>query len=238
MAAKITDIKRAAKPAAAPIDGITDTDVANSKRLAIRHGENLRYTTERGWFVHDGRRWTCDEKAVRVQALAVETAISIFDEIKDSADQKGMFAHAKRSHSKGSIDAMIHLARSEPGIAISINDFDAEPNLFNVANGTVNLTAGELQPHRREDLMSNIVEVDFDPKAECELWDAFLWRVIDRDQDLYEYLRRFVGYLLGGDTSDQSLHFLYGVGANGKSVFCEVLMRLLGDYAVAVLAAA
>jgi putative DNA primase/helicase len=29
------------------------------------------------------------------------------------------------------------------------------------------------------------------------------------------------------------LHFLYGLGANGKSTFCEVLMRLLGDYAVA-----
>jgi putative DNA primase/helicase len=40
--------------------------------------------------------------------------------------------------------------------------------------------------------------------------------------------------LLVGDTSDQSLHFLYGLGANGKSVFCEVLMRLLGEYAVAV----
>jgi hypothetical protein len=37
------------------------------------------------------------------------------------------------------------------------------------------------------------------------------------------YLRRFVGYLLVGDTSEQSLHFLYGLGANGKSVFCEVL---------------
>jgi putative DNA primase/helicase len=43
-----------------------------------------------------------------------------------------------------------------------------------------------------------------------------------------------VGYLLVGDTSEQSLHFLWGTGANGKSVLCEVLVRLLGDYAVAV----
>jgi putative DNA primase/helicase len=43
-----------------------------------------------------------------------------------------------------------------------------------------------------------------------------------------------VGYLLVGDTTEQALHFLYGLGANGKSVFCEVLMSLLGDYAVGV----
>jgi putative DNA primase/helicase len=58
--------------------------------------------------------------------------------------------------------------------------------------------------------------------------------VLDRNDELYAYLRRFFGYLLVGDTRDQSLHFLYGLGANGKSVFCEVLMRLLGEYAMAV----
>src|SRR5204863_9206782 len=61
-----------------------------------------------------------------------------------------------------------------------------------------------------------------------------LWRVLDRNDELYAYLRRFVGYLLVGDTREQSLHFLWGLGANGKTVFCEVLLRLLGDYAVAV----
>ena len=48
---------------------------------------------------------------------------------------------------------------------------------------------------------------------------------LDRNEELYAYLRRFVGYLLVGDTSRPSLHFLYGLGANGKTVFCEVLMR-------------
>jgi putative DNA primase/helicase len=216
------------------LDGITDTDVANAKRLATRHGQDLRFTSERGFFVYDGRRWVCDEKQVRVQAFAKSTALSIYDEIKDSSDQRTMFRHAKKSQSKAAIDAMIWLVRSEPDIAISLNDFDADSDLFNVANGTVNLDTCGLRPHRREDLISNMVDVKFDPDAGCELWDAFVWRVTDRNEDLYNYLRRFVGYLLGGDTSDQSLHFLYGVGANGKSVFCEVLMRLLGDYAVAV----
>jgi putative DNA primase/helicase len=213
---------------------ITDTDIANGKRLAARHGENLRFTIERGWYVWDRRRWQCDEKLVAVQSFAKETAISIFDEIKAAADPKAMFAHARRSQSKKSIEAMMWLARSEPGIPARLTEFDADGWALNLVNGTLDLRSGELRAHRREDLISNLVNIAFDPVAECELWDVFLWRVLDRNEELYAYLRRFVGYLLVGDTSDQSLHFLYGLGANGKSVFCEVLMRLLGEYAVAV----
>lgn len=213
---------------------ITDTDIANGQRLAARHGDDLRFTVERGWLVWDGRRWAIDEKGVQVQARAKETALSIFDEIKGALDRDVRMRHAKRSQSKGAIEAMIWLARSEPGIPARLTTFDADGWVLNVANGTLDLRAGELRAHRREDLISNLVEIAFDPTAECELWDSFLWRVLDRSEELCAYLRRFVGYLLVGDTSDQSLHFLYGLGANGKSVFCEVLLRLLGEYAVAV----
>jgi putative DNA primase/helicase len=212
----------------------TDTDIANGRRLAERHGADLRFTPERGWHVWDGRRWAPDEKSVGVQARAKATALAIFDEVKGSADRDALFKHAKRSQQKGAIEAMMWLARSEPGIPARLTDFDADGYLLNVSNGTVDLRTGKLRPHYREDLISNLIEVAFDPQAECELWDAFLRRVLNHNVELYAYLRRFVGYLLVGDTSEQSLHFLWGLGANGKSVFCEVLVRLLGDYAVAV----
>lgn len=213
---------------------ITDTDLANGRRLAARHGADIRFTPERGWLVWDGRRWAVDDKQVQIQARAKETAGSIYGEVRDALDKDATFKHAKRSQSKGAIEAMMWLARSEPGIPARLTDFDANGWLFNVANGTVNLRTGELQEHRREDLISNLSEIAFDSGAVCELWDGFLWRVTAKNDELYAYLRRFVGYLLVGDTSEQALHFLYGLGANGKSVFCEVLMRLLGEYSVAV----
>jgi putative DNA primase/helicase len=210
-----------------------DSDIANARRLAARHGLDLKFTPERGWYVWDGRRWALDDKCIEVQARAKETAVFIFDEIRDAADRDARMQHAKRSQSKASVEAMIWLTRSEQGIPTKLTEFDKDGWLFNVANGTLDLRTGELLAHRREDLITNIVEIAFDPVAECELWDAFLWRVLDHDEQLYAYLRRFVGYLLVGDTSEQSLHFLYGLGNNGKTVFCEVLMRLLGDYAMA-----
>jgi putative DNA primase/helicase len=213
---------------------ITDSDVANGRRLAARHGSDLKFTVERGWFVWNGRHWQADEKGVLVQARAKDTSLSIFDEIRESVDRDARMRHARKSQSKSAIEAMIWLARSEPGIPSRLTRFDADGWVLNLANGTLDLRTGQLRPHCREDLISNLVEITYDPQASCEGWDAFLWRVLDRNVELYEYLRRFVGYLLVGDTREQSLHFLYGLGANGKSVFCEVLVRLLGDYAVAV----
>jgi putative DNA primase/helicase len=221
------------KPKDGTASQILDSDIANAKRLATRHGKDLKFTPERGWHVWDGRRWAVDDRGIEVQARAKDTAVAIFDEIKDAHDRDARMQHAKRSQSKSSVESMIWLARSEPGIPARLTDFDKNGWVLNVGNGTLDLRTGELRPHAREDLISNLVSVDFDAAAECELWDAFLWRVTDRNDELYAYLRRFVGYLLVGDTSDQSLHFLYGLGANGKSVFCEVLMRLLGEYAMA-----
>ena len=212
---------------------LTDTDIANSQRFARQHGADVRFTPERGWFVWDGRRWLADDKNLLVVTRAKQTVLAIFDELKSAANRDEVFRHARKSQSKSAIEAMIWLARSEPGVPMRLTDLDADGWVLNVGNGTLDLRTGKLGPHSREDLISNLINVQFDPKADCELWDAFLWRVTDHDEELYNYLRRFVGYLLVADTSDQSLHFIWGLGANGKSVFFEVLLRLLGDYAVA-----
>lgn len=221
---------------AAEIGGkqFSDTDIANAVRLAQRHGANMRFTAAAGWLVWDGARWREDPKCVAVQAFAKRTALSIFDEIKDAPDRKAMMKHAQSSQSKRAVEAMLWLARSEPGIPAELTDFDADPMLLNVANGTLDLRTGELRPHRREDLLTRITPIAYERTAECERWDAFLWEVLGKDQELYQYARRLVGYLLTGKTSEQVLHFLYGLGANGKSVFCEVLEDLLGDYAIVV----
>jgi putative DNA primase/helicase len=212
--------------------GFDDTDIANAARFARLHGTNVRFTPERGWIVWDGRRWAVDERCIRVQELAKQTAKAIFDEIKDAADRTGMFSHAKRSQSRKAVEAMVYLARSEPGIPARITDFDRDGWLLNVCNGTIDLRTGAFRQNDKGDLISNMSEVNYDPEAKCDLWDSFLWRITNRNAELCDYLRRVVGYLLAADVSDQSVYFLYGSGANGKSKFCEVIMKMMGDYAV------
>lgn len=64
------------------------------------------------------------------------------------------------------------------------------------------------------------------------MWLEFLNRVTNQDEELRAYLRRLGGYLLTGVTTEQTFHFLYGEGANGKSDYCEIIAQLLGEYAM------
>lgn len=211
---------------------IRETDVANAKRFAADHGRRVRFTIERGWFSWDGRRWAPDEKAVAVQALAKQTALALFDEIRNSPDQKLAFAHARRSQSRQAIDAMVYLARSEPGIPARLTDFDADPMAFNCANGTLDLRTGKLRPHDPLDLITAMSPVVYDADATCKLFDVFLRQILNGDEALVAYLQRVIGYLLTGLTIEQVLHFFHGLGANGKSTLCEIILAIMGDYAI------
>jgi P4 family phage/plasmid primase-like protien len=69
------------------------------------------------------------------------------------------------------------------------------------------------------------------PNGDCPTWQKFLATVTAGDAELQAYLRRVVGYGLTGVTTEHALFFLYGTGANGKSVFVNVVSTVLGDYA-------
>jgi putative DNA primase/helicase len=69
------------------------------------------------------------------------------------------------------------------------------------------------------------------PKAgRREIWVKFLDEITGRDQTLQQFLQRVAGYALTGVTSAQALFFLYGTGANGKSVFLSTLAGIFADY--------
>lgn len=65
-------------------------------------------------------------------------------------------------------------------------------------------------------------------------WLQFLDQVFNGDQELIDWMQRFCGYLLTGSTQEQIFLFCFGHGANGKSVFIEVLKHIIGDYSRAI----
>jgi len=69
------------------------------------------------------------------------------------------------------------------------------------------------------------------PQGDCLVWRRFLGEITGGDPDLQDYLARIVGYALTGITSEHALFFLFGTGANGKSVFVTTIATILGDYA-------
>ena len=137
---------------------------------------------------------------------------------------------AKKCQGRARLEAMIALAQSELPIATHSDDFDKNDWLLNVNNGAIDLRTGRLQPHRREDYITKIAPVHFDPHATCPTWMAFLRRIMNGDQDVIDFLQRAIGYSLTGATVDHALFFAYGGGQNGKSTFFETLAALLGEY--------
>jgi putative DNA primase/helicase len=125
---------------------------------------------------------------------------------------------------------MLALAQSEEPLCAAASEFDRDPFVLNLLNGTLDLRTGQLRPHRQTDMLTRLASVVFDPDATCPGWDRFLARVLP-DLDVRRFVQRFIGYCLTGDVSEQVLAFLHGLGANGKSVLLDVLLALLGDYA-------
>lgn len=204
------------------------TDAGNADRFVARHGENVRYNEQFGWMVWTGTHWSRDSLAV--SPLMVETAISIHAEAARCPDpdgQKHITKWAIRSQMAGSIQSALWLARSL--VVASADLFDAQPLALTVANGTLDLRTGTLGPHRREDYATRCVAIEYDQDALCPTWDAFLARILP-GQPEREFIQRAIGYSLTGSTTEQVLFFLYGHGANGKTVLVETLRSLLGAY--------
>lgn len=210
------------------------TDLGNAERLASEFGDRLRYCYERKrWLFWTGKVWEWDW-GNKVKALAKLAVRNIYHEAADEPDEKRckeLAHHARSSESGHRIDAMINLAESEPGIPVKVTELDTNPWLFNCLNGTIDLTTGQLLPHRKEDLLTVIVPVEYHPDAPCPRWLTFLNEVTGGDAELQGYLQRAVGYSLTGDTKSQVLFFLYGLGNNGKSTFVTTIRKMHGGYA-------
>ncbi len=208
---------------------LTDTDLANARRFIDQHGDDVRWTPERGWLVWDSCRWQIDDMH-QIEAKAKTTVESIFDEIKSAPNRDERFRFAKKSQSARGIKDLLFLARSDPKVTARLVDFDTDPWLFNCTNGTLDLQTGKLLPHSREDMLTRLSPVDYKPEATCELWLKFLRRIMAGNDDLILFLQRAAGYSLTGLVIEQVLFFCYGIGQNGKTVFLEVMQSLLGDY--------
>jgi putative DNA primase/helicase len=100
---------------------------------------------------------------------------------------------------------------------------------------TINLRTGAVRPPDPLDYNTKVTAVcAAPPGTPAPLWAAFLERVTDGDTELQKYLQRVAGYCLTGSVAEHALFFLYGTGANGKSVFVNTLVEIMGDYALTI----
>lgn len=194
--------------------------IGNGERFSAMHARDARYCRELDtWFVWDTTRWLAS--STRIEAMAKASARTIEN-----------YKYQRKSCGKQGINEMLFMARSEPSMSVRLDQFDGDPMLLNCQSGTVDLRTGVHRKHDRANLLRKISPIRYEEHEQCTIWLAFLDTVCCGDRELIGYIQRVCGYMLTGGVSEQCLFFIYGLGANGKSVFATLLLHLLGDYGV------
>ena len=226
-------------------------DSGNSERFRARYGRDLMFVPQIGRFAWTGSHWStrvgdqewslaAQKTAQRImwnEAPALEAMIDA-GEINGDAKRLHEFREwAKDSGNRARLSAMQSV--SEPHLQHHVDGLDANPFLFNVQNGTLELGTKkdpvEIRRRRfsRLDRITRISPVGYDPNAPCNLFRGFLESILP-DSGVQDWLQRWFGYCLTADYGEHVLAAFWGEGRNGKGTLIKLFQWLLGDYAATI----
>ncbi len=207
---------------ATPARGDFSEDAA-ARSFAECFAGRLKFDHHRGrWYRWDNHRWQIDQ---------TEHA---FQRVRDHVVALAARAGEKASRNAARLNFAKHVeqfARGDSKIATTSDGWDCDPWLLGTPGGTVDLRTGELGPADPDDNIT--LTTGFTPSAAagCPRWLRFISEVTQGDGGYARFLAQVAGYALTGDTREHSLFYAHGAGGNGKSVFINLMSRLLGDYA-------
>lgn len=111
-------------------------------------------------------------------------------------------------------------------------EFDGDPDLLTVLNGTLHLPTGKLLPFDPEHCITKSCDAEYRPGYTHPAWTASLRAV---PAELHEWYRDRLGQAITGyPTPDHTLVIGCGTGANGKSTIADTIRRTLGGYGILI----
>lgn len=191
----------------------------------------------------DGNAKQSPEDRAKLRSLKarLKDLDAMLGQVQDRIGQR--LRHAKQAGNTNTLNNA--LKEAEVPLFTPSEALDADPMAVNCQNGTLRFSVTRmlaadgktaicradvaLCPHDRADRMTKIMPVTYDATARMPRFQEFLNR-IQPDPAMQSYLQRAFGLSMLGLT-EQMMVYLYGDGANGKSVLMDLIARILGDYA-------
>ena len=218
----IVDFEALANP-----HGVENFKIGNKHYLILSIENLLELAKKNRWdlgknnnsiYIYNGRYWRDIEKDMFQSFLGA------------AAEKMGVSKFSARYHKfqKELFDqflAAAYLPTPEP---------DNKVVLVNLLNGTFKVSPDkiELKPFDSADFLTYQLPFEYDPDAKAPIFEKYLNRVLP-DKELQKVLAEYMGFILirhGSNTlKEEKALILYGTGANGKSVFFEVINALLGS---------
>jgi putative DNA primase/helicase len=105
-----------------------------------------------------------------------------------------------------------------------------QQSMINLSNFTLVLNSDGVKTKKFDyrDFLTHQLPFNYDPKAHNAIFQKYLDDVLP-DKDTQRTLQETCGYLFIKGLKLEKVFFLYGTGANGKSVLFEVINGLIGD---------
>lgn len=187
-----------------------------ARAFTQHHKDSLRFDHDLGrWFLWDGWRWAPDRTK------------QAYEFARREARRLG---RGQKALGKASVAAGVErFAQSDNAHSVTQDVWDRSPLLIGTPGGTLDLQTGHLRPPKREDFITKLTSVAPE-NLTPERWLAFLDEATGGDIELIRFLQQFVGYCLTGLTKEHTMLFLYGPGGNGKSVFLNIIQKMLNEY--------
>ncbi len=105
-----------------------------------------------------------------------------------------------------------------------------QQSMINLSNCTLVLNSDgvTVKPYEYRDFLTHQLPFNYNPKAHNAIFQKYLDEVLP-DKETQRTLQETCGYLFIKGLKLEKIFFLYGTGANGKSVLFEVINGLIGD---------
>lgn len=212
-------------------------DIGISKLFIDSFKDQLLFCKDSGvWYVWNEKYWEKDTKEggirnemIKLLAKYCNNLIMTHPDILDSSREKLIKIYSKLFN-KQYRDTIINDAKSI--CPVKDSKFDNNIYLFNCQNGTYDFQNHTFKPFDREDYITNIANVNYDPNADCPRFKQYLNEIMENQQDKIDYLLKIAAYGYTGNVTRDCFFILYGSKTrNGKSTFVGINTHILGAYA-------
>ena len=207
-------------------------DTGNAHKLVERFGPIIRYNVDNSrWMIYNDKYWQTDVyHNVRNFAEIIAEDFRQRAMIEgDSDKRKEIQKNVKRILSSNGKSAMLKEAEHINNIPVSNSAFDSQEHLLNCKSGIVNLKNGKIMEHDKELMISKYAPYNI-TKEKPKRWLKFLDDIFEGDKEVIDYIHKVAGYSMTGSMREQSMFILFGDGANGKSLFLEMINMVAGSY--------
>lgn len=212
-------------------------DAAYIGEFADTHARALAFDPRMAmWRVYNCHTWheTSQHEGTAILAnRAIEYARRRYSEAPSEFEIQAAVNYAQKYFERKLSFSGINNTVKAAQMTLSLHcaEWDPIPTIVGVKNGVVDLLTGQLRPGRPDDRIAHVANAEYDPAANCPRWIQFLHDITGSDDDTVNWLQRFFGYALSGETGERALLWLHGRGSNGKSTLIRILSHVFGSYA-------